>query len=246
MGSMEDLVRAHRLSKKRLFLLDYDGTLVPYAPTPEAATPSPGVLEVLQGLTADRRNTVVVPSGRTPETLDTWLGTTGVDLSAEHGHFIKEQGGWRRISPEGNSWKPPIREIISRATALVPGSRIEERHTALVWHYRLAKNQQAAEKQALRLLAVLRQQAGIYAYRDVLVVEARLPGADKGTAIQYWHPEEYDFVLAAGDGATDEDMFKALPPNAYTIKIGTNPTSAQRRLPSPEAFVTLLKELAYK
>ena len=36
----------------------------------------------------------------------------------------------------------------------------------------------------------------------------------------------YDFILAAGDDATDEDMFQALPKEAATIRVGIRPTSA--------------------
>jgi len=32
--------------------------------------------------------------------------------------------------------------------------------------------------------------------------------------------DDYDFVFVAGDAWTDEDMFKAAPANAITIKLG--------------------------
>jgi len=52
-----------------------------------------------------------------------------------------------------------------------------------------------------------------------------------------------DFMLAAGDDATDEDLFALMPATAWTIHVGENQTRARYRLPGPEQFRRLLDSL---
>lgn len=239
---MEQVKIEYNRAKRRLLLLDYDGVLVPLAPTPEAAAPSASLVELLRALANDPRNTVVVISGRPPETLDEWLGQTGVDFAAEHGHFIKKQGDWRQVATGKRAWKKTVRQHMAEAVRQVPGSHIEEKHTSLVWHYRQA-SPAPAERMAHTLLATLSRLDDLHVSLGAKVVEARLPGADKGQAAHEWLRPEYDFVLAAGDDTTDEDLFTAMPPGAITVKIGPGATVANVRLASSKQFVQILMDL---
>ncbi|KAG6612971.1 trehalose-phosphatase, variant 1 [Phytophthora cinnamomi] len=58
------LLGYYERSQRRLFLLDYDGTIVNYQSMEELAEPSPALLSCLEDLTADPRNTVYIISGR--------------------------------------------------------------------------------------------------------------------------------------------------------------------------------------
>ena len=52
------------------------------------------------------------------------------------------------------------------------------------------------------------------------VLEVRNAGIDKGVAAMHWLSQirKYPcFILAAGDDLTDEDLFKVMPPGAYSI-----------------------------
>jgi trehalose 6-phosphate synthase/phosphatase len=56
----------------------------------------------------------------------------------------------------------------------------------------------------------------------------------KGTAARWLGPEHPNFILTMGDDRTDKDLFKALPPEAYTVKVGSAPHSRARYfLPGP-------------
>ena len=63
---MDALARAFRSAHRRLVLLDYDGTLVPFADRPQDAAPSRPLLAILQRLAsrwaADDRVAVLVDS----------------------------------------------------------------------------------------------------------------------------------------------------------------------------------------
>jgi trehalose 6-phosphate synthase/phosphatase len=53
----------------------------------------------------------------------------------------------------------------------------------------------------------------------------------------------WDFILALGDDWTDEDIFKILPPSAYSIKVGFKTTQARFYIESTEVCRNLLREL---
>ena len=75
--------------------------------------------------------------------------------------------------------------------------------------------------------------------------EVRNTGVSKGTGAAEWlgaHPA--DFILAIGDDWTDEDLFRALPPPAYTVRVGLANTAAQYHIPSHSAVRRILRELS--
>ena len=59
------------------------------------------------------------------------------------------------------------------------------------------------------------------------VIEIKSPEFTKGSEVnRLLLATRYDFILAMGDDTTDDDMFKALPVTAVTVKIGTASESA--------------------
>lgn len=58
------LLGYYERSQRRLFLLDYDGTLVNYQSMAELAEPSPALLASIEELAADPHNSVYIISGR--------------------------------------------------------------------------------------------------------------------------------------------------------------------------------------
>ena len=76
-----------------------------------------------------------------------------------------------------------------------------------------------------------------------MVVEINTGAADKGTAvIAITREGKYDFVMAMGDGSTDEFMFRSLPDH-QTIKVGAGATAARYTLNGVADVRKLLKDL---
>ena len=76
------------------------------------------------------------------------------------------------------------------------------------------------------------------------LLEIRLTGFDKGaTALKIIHEMDPDFVLCMGDDTTDEDMFKALEGEAYTIKVSNGSSSAQYSILSQQQVLPFLSLL---
>ncbi|HEX7344351.1 MAG TPA: trehalose-phosphatase, partial [bacterium] len=77
------------------------------------------------------------------------------------------------------------------------------------------------------------------------IVEIRNVGVDKGAAARHFaSAREYDFILAVGDDWTDEDMFKALPEKAHTVRVGLTATQARYNLYSPREVLDLISRMS--
>jgi trehalose 6-phosphate synthase/phosphatase len=77
------------------------------------------------------------------------------------------------------------------------------------------------------------------------VVEIRRAGLDKGNAAALWMSKSnYDFILAIGDDATDEDLFRSMPVAAVSIRVGVSGTHAQYNIRNCAEVIDLLFLLA--
>ena len=76
------------------------------------------------------------------------------------------------------------------------------------------------------------------------ILEIRQLGINKGRAAERWlEKNQWDFIIAAGDDYTDEEMFAVMPQDAYSIKIGIGISKARFNVNTVVEFRTLLKEL---
>ncbi len=117
-----------------------------------------------------------------------------------------------------------------------PGARIEQKETSLVWHYRQTDPElgNLRRRELRHALEPLVANERLVLLEGSRILEARIAGVDKGqVAAGLCAGESPDFVLAAGDDRTDEDMFAALPPDAWTICVRRRGSRARYRANSP-------------
>jgi trehalose 6-phosphate synthase/phosphatase len=241
------IVTSYNSSARRIIFLDYDGTLVPYSRIPELAYPSENTLKLIEKLSSDTKNQVVIISGRTRSFLDEYFSKLSVYLVAEHGAFVKfPSHKWQSEFDTDQSWKISILPILDRYTNHCVGSFIEEKTTSLVWHYRnleasLAYLKVNQLREELRI--VISNDTRLCMMEGNKVVEIRLSGYDKGfAAMKFLKETHFDFLLAIGDDKTDEDLFRVLPPDAFTLKVGVVPSLAKYNLKNQSDVSTLLSE----
>lgn len=231
-------------------VLDYDGTLVPFAPTPDLARPDPELLDLLRALAARPRTQVHLLSGRTRDSLERWFGQLPIHLHAEHGFWSRDAGGtgaWRPLLPTAPAWLPRVRAFLEQWTRDTPGSMIEEKTNGIVWHYRLV----AADFGPLRARALLQALRDNFAEADLEVIEGekaveiRRRGVHKGVVIQRLIEESAGAAqfLAMGDDRTDEDMFQAIGAAGVAIHVGPGPSLATHRLEDHNAARRFLQAL---
>jgi len=229
--------------------LDYDGTLVPFASTPDLAAPDAEVKKLLTAL-AERPGTVLhVVSGRTRETLQRWLGGLPIGLHAEHGYWSRllPTGSWEPLNEKPLEWKPKVIATLEQFVSATPGSLLEEKSAGFAWHYRMVDPDFGALHARKLVLRLERELEGLPV--DILsgdkVVEIRTQGINKGivaTSIILAQPGPLT-VLAMGDDQTDEELFASLPVYGVSVHVGSRASRAHYRLADPTAARAFLTGL---
>lgn len=242
------LLTDFKAASQRLILLDYDGTLVGFHANPQRAEPDQELRLLLRALTEVPNTRVVLISGRDRGTLDKWLGQLPVDFITEHGVWLRAAGEeWELFQAMQNDWMRELRPVLELYVARTAGSFIEEKDYSLVWHYRRADADlgEVRARELLAHLAFMTANTELQVMEGNKVLEIKNAGINKGTAAARWlarYPA--DFILALGDDRTDEDTFRALPPEAYTIKVGSTGRSLARfNIGSPAEVRQLLRKL---
>jgi trehalose 6-phosphate synthase/phosphatase len=233
----QSIINRYSKTKKRIIFLDYDGTLVGFRSNIEQANPDKELYSIIQKLTDDPANQVVLISGRKHENLDEWFNHTDMYLIAEHGSWFKQPGTtWHKIAGLTDQWKQDIYPLLETYVDRTPGSFIEEKTYSLVWHYRKAQAGlgELRAGELMNNLKYLASDKGLQLLAGDKVLEVKNMDINKGkAALTLTEGKDYDFVIAFGDDYTDEDIFKALPDSAITIKVGSNLSAAKFYLRNP-------------
>ncbi len=232
-----------------VLLLDYDGTLVPFADLPSSAVPDRPLIGLLGALAVRSDTSVHIVSGRNREFLDRWFSGLNIGLHAEHGFCSKDPGSseWDCSVTGPDLWKERVRQILEDFCARTPGSFVEEKSTSLVWHYRMADAEfGSVQAKELRLhLAELLTNEPVSVLKGSKIIEIRRQGIQKGLAVnrilRFVRPGSV--IIGIGDDLTDEDLFASLPAGSIAIHVGRRPSVAGYRFTDTAAVRELLKAL---
>jgi len=251
--------------QKALFL-DYDGTLRKFADRAEEAVPDEELKQVLELLNARPDLEVFIVSGRTPVFMEEhFMQYERITLVAEHGFSVCMPGEEPRTFKRFNrhtrvDWMDqvlPVMELFERST---PGSKVEVKTSALVWHYRKV-DPEYGEFKAKELTHTLWQSVAnlpCEVSRGNMIVEVASLQVKKGLVVKHFLDERkanglepYSCAICIGDDRTDETMFhyvqeegRAEHEGLVTVKVGRGNTYAGNTLKDPAAVVAFLRLLA--
>ncbi|ETI28849.1 trehalose-phosphatase [Cladophialophora carrionii CBS 160.54] len=144
----------YQKAKRRLIILDYEGTLASWgSPTDIILTTPKRSIDVLNDLIEDKKNIVYVMSSRMPEEMERLFSqVSGLGLIAENGAFVRDPGTdeWQELVDTAHveKWKKGVRSILQYYVERVEGSRIEMRHASIIFDYSDAEDTSGAFKQA--------------------------------------------------------------------------------------------------
>jgi trehalose 6-phosphate synthase/phosphatase len=244
---LDALASRLRSAERLLLLLDYDGTLVPFARSPDLAAPDADLLALLAALAAKPGVRVHVVSGRRRETLERWLGDLPIGLHAEHGYWSRMARGepWLATREVSMAWQEGVRKILDEATAATPGTLVEAKTASIAWHWRMAEPEIGAQRaqELWRRLEQRLQGEPVELLRGEKVIEVRPRGVTKGLVVERVLAaieRPLPTIAAMGDDGTDDDTFRALPPEAITIRVGFRPSVGRYRVARPRGARALL------
>jgi trehalose 6-phosphate phosphatase len=220
-----------------LWLLDFDGTLVPIAETPDGIRVSPSLPALFRAL-EDRGDVVWIVTGRRAD--DVTARVEGARVVGLHGLDWSEGA-----APARDGRLDAALVAADALRARWPGILLEDKGAALGFHYRRVPEPARADARAAIEAAVRPfADAGLTLLDGHCVVELRPQAASKGNAVRAL-VERYPALrpVYVGDDATDEEGIAALPPSGIGVRVGPPdvPTGAAHRLADVDAVLALLR-----
>jgi alpha,alpha-trehalose-phosphate synthase [UDP-forming]/trehalose-phosphatase len=228
---------------------DLDGTLVPFAPTPDAAVPPADVVALLGALADAPGVTLAVVSGRSRGELDAHFSACPtVLLVAEHGGWRRDAGAWKHAIEADAAEVEELAAALRALAARYPGALVERKTWSVAFHYRRvaesARDEVVVEAEH-RIAAWLAAHPAFDELTGVDVFEVRPAKMNKGGAVPWTrdHAGAGARVLALGDDVTDEDAFRRLTVDDEAVLVGVEPgraTTARWQLDGPAEALALL------
>ncbi len=167
------------LLRDAALFLDFDGTLVDLAPTPDGALVDTALVALLQALSDALGGRLAIVSGRSVAAVRALFDNPGFAISGSHGLEIAWPDG-RHEATERPAVLDRIVDSMNAFATAQSGILVEEKPLGAALHYRLVPDAQHASHALARRLA---DEAGLHLQTGKMMVEVRVPGADKGTAI---------------------------------------------------------------
>ncbi|MEO6351793.1 MAG: trehalose-phosphatase [Oxalobacteraceae bacterium] len=225
--------------------LDFDGTLVELAATPEAVAVAPGLVDALRVIHDQLGGRLAIVSGRPIAQIDAMLAPLVLPVAGVHGMERRDGAGTLHYAPVAEFSVVQARAL--HLAALDPRLHVEQKRGALALHFRQAPELEQLCKS--ELLQAVREAPGMLLLHGKMVIEVKPAGVTKGTAIRDflaeapfagWRP------LFVGDDTTDEAGFSYVQQaGGLALKIGQGASVARLRIATPQALRAELAQVAH-
>lgn len=246
--ALADFFAQLRGARKRVLLLDYDGTLAPFVVDPLKAYPYPGVCPALDAIMRDANTRVVFITGRWIRHLTPLLSLSQIpEIWGSHGwEHQSEEGRHHMLRPgpvalaalvDADHWAQELESL---------GARREQKPACLAIHWRGLPARRATQiREKIRENWALRaRDAGLALHDFDGGIELRVPGRNKGLVVgeildQYGPGAAIAFL---GDDATDEDGFRILRDRGLGVLVRpvARPTAAACHITPPDELLSFL------
>jgi len=209
--------------KKLALFLDFDGTLAEIQTIPDNTYMTKDMSQLLGDISRlDDEILLVAISGRKIEDLQRRVGLKDIVYSGNHGLELCLDGGEvtyclddEKLQLLRTGIRKVIRDLNARKLGKECGGNIEDKDTAMTWHFfNVAPNEASSiVKQACTLV----ENRGFPVFDGVGCIEVRHPSITKGDAMKEilyqklganWH--ETHHAIFIGDSSSDEDGYLAL------------------------------------
>lgn len=256
--SFPTLRTSYEQANRRLLIFDYEGTLASWGSPSDIVLQTPKrLIDILNDLIEDRKNIVYVMSSRMPEELERLFRMVpGLGLIAENGAFLNEPGtdDWIELIDleHVKCWKPGMRSLLQYYVERTEGSKVEERHSAIIFNYAGCEDTSGASKQAAECAnhindACRCQNVGAVPLDNGLYISALEINKGSATSMISDNLQDLaddkgvpmpDFLLVIGDARDDEYVFswahqlesKGTIRDVCTVTLGSRSTGASATL----------------
>jgi trehalose 6-phosphate phosphatase len=222
--------------------LDFDGTLVDLAETPDAIQVPAGLQPLLRRLEERLSGRLAIVSGRSIADLERYLPHGNIALAGSHGLELRLADG-ERVPLHLPVGLDEVRAQVRDFAQAREGLLVEGKPAGVALHYRRAPGHGS---EASTFMEGLGEASGLMVQHGHMVVELRPAGADKGDAVRAFMAQPHYAgarPVFVGDDLTDEHAFHAAAAlGGAGILVGPGRDSAALyRLPSVAAVSAWLE-----
>lgn len=224
--------------------LDFDGTLVELAPSPDAVEVSADLVTEISTASAAFGGAVAVVSGRPIADLDRYLPIR-LPLAGGHGSERRRaDGALEATSLDNGAAADRIAASIAEFVEDHQGLLLEKKSAGVALHYRHAPE---LRDESLTRMRAAAEAEGFGVIDGKMVAEARPEGLNKGEALRAFMAEAPfagRLPVFIGDDTTDEDGFAAAQElGGIGVKVGDGETAARLRTPDVHSVRAIIRGL---
>jgi trehalose 6-phosphate phosphatase len=193
-------------------LLDVDGTLLDFAPTPLDVIIPPELIDALSALRERTGGALAFVSGRTLAELDLFFAPLKLAAIGGHGAELRLNDGTVRRAKV--LLDPILKKQLSAIADDKPGLVVEDKGYSMAIHYRQAPEHGVAVREEVSAVCAAFPNSAIEILPGKSVVEVKQPAFNKGTAVRelmQHAPFAARKPIFIGDDVTDEAAFDVLP-----------------------------------
>lgn len=224
-----------KLGRAALFL-DFDGTLVDIAATPEGVVVPDTLPDILDRLLVATGGATALVSGRSVGSLLGFLPDFTGTVVGSHGGEFRRNGALERHPAAGSPDVTRMTEAAERFAAGVDGLRVEKKPAGVVLHYRQVPK--AETRVRAFALGLVERHDGFETHHAKMAFEIRPVDVGKEKALVRLldaPPFKNRIPIYFGDDATDElAMAEVARLGGLAVKVGEGNTAAPHRVDAPE------------
>jgi trehalose 6-phosphate phosphatase len=195
-------------------LLDIDGTLLDFAPTPREVWVPPGLAKTLDRLLARTSGALALVSGRSLNDIDLIFAPKQFPAIGGHGAEMRISSESEAVATHAPPMDKELKLRLAAIARLSPGILLEDKGYSLALHYRLAPLAEKAIYEAVSLIRADLPNAPIEVLPGKCVCEIKHSGFTKATGVlelMTHEPFRGRRPIFIGDDVTDETVFAIMP-----------------------------------
>src|SRR5947199_7421050 len=195
-------------------LLDIDGTLLDFAPTPREVWVPPGLAKTLHRLHRRTNGALALVSGRSLNDIDLIFAPDQFPAVGGHGAEMRIRGDSEAVAASAPPMDKELKRRLAAIARLSPGILLEDKGYSLALHYRLAPQAERAIYEAVSLIRAELPNAPIEVLPGKSVCEIKHSGFTKATGVRELmthEPFKGRRPVFIGDDVTDETVFAIMP-----------------------------------
>ncbi|MGF6310470.1 trehalose 6-phosphate phosphatase [Bradyrhizobium sp. i1.8.4] len=228
-------------------LLDIDGTLIDFAPTPREVWVPPELSTTLKQLHERTNGALALVSGRSLNDIDLIFAPDLFPAVGGHGAEMRLQPDSEAVAAHAPPLDKELKRRLAAIAKLSPGILLEDKGYSLALHYRLAPQAEKAIYEAVSLIRAELPDAPIEVLPGKSVCEIKHSGFTKATGVlelMTHEPFRGRRPFFIGDDVTDETVFAIMPDfNGLAFSVGRRATGVAGHFDGPSDVREFLAQL---